>query len=62
MFIGVSLFTSKQVTIAAGWSEQEMRVLVSIRGKADVQSQLDGVVGNKVVYKKVAIASYASTG
>ena len=36
--------------MAAGWSTQEMRVLVSISGEADVQIQLDGVVRNKDVY------------
>ena len=39
--------------MAAGWSAQETRVLVSIWGEADVQSQLDGVVRNKVVYEKI---------
>ena len=40
--------------MAAGWSAQETRVLVSIWGEADVQSQLDGVVRNKVVYEKIS--------
>ena len=39
--------------MAAGWNAQETRVLVSIWGEADVQSQLDGVVRNKVVYEKI---------
>ena len=39
--------------MAAGGSAQETRVLVSIWGEADVQSQLDGVVRNKVVYEKI---------
>ena len=39
--------------MAAGWSVQETRVLVSIWEEADVQSQLDGVVRNKVVYEKI---------
>ena len=39
--------------MVAGWSAQETRVLVSIWGEADVQSQLDGVVRNKVLYEKI---------
>ena len=40
--------------MAAGWSAQETRVLVSIWGEAEVQSQLDGVVRNKVVYETMS--------
>ena len=40
--------------MAAGWSMQETRVLVGIWGGANVQSQLDDVVGNKFVYEKIS--------
>ena len=40
--------------MAAGWSTQETKTLVSIWGEADVQSQLDGVIRNKVIYEKIS--------
>ena len=40
--------------MAAGWSTQETKMLVSIWGEADVQSQLDGVIRNKVIYEKIS--------
>ena len=45
---------AKVYTMAAGWSTQETKMLVSIWGEADVQSQLDGVIRNKVIYEKIS--------
>ena len=42
--------------MAAGWSSDETKALLGIWGAADVQSQLDGIVRNKVIYQKVATA------
>ena len=41
--------------MAAGWSTEETRALVSTWGEANVQSQLDGVVRNKLVNQKIAM-------
>ena len=43
------------IAMAAGWSNEETKTLVSIWGEANVQNQLDGVVRNKVVYEKIAV-------
>ena len=40
--------------MAAGWSAQETKMLVSIWGEADVQSQLDGVIRNCVSSTRAA--------
>ena len=47
-------------TMAAGWSAQETKMLVSIWGEADVQSQLDGVIRSCVSSTRAA-SFYAST-
>ena len=40
--------------MAAGWSTQDTKMLVSHWGEADVQSQLDGLIRNKVIYEKIS--------
>ena len=40
--------------MAAGWSAEATRALLSVWGEQNIQSQLDGVVRNKVIYEKVA--------
>ena len=40
--------------MAAGWSTEATRGLLSVWGEQNIQSQLDGVVRNKIVYEKVA--------
>jgi len=40
--------------MAAGWSAEATRALLSVWGEQNSQSQLDGVVRNKVIYEKVA--------
>ena len=42
--------------MATGWSVDETRALLGIWGATDVQSQLDGVARNRVVYQKIASA------
>ena len=41
---------------AAGWDFAETKALLGILGDADVQNQLDGIVGNIAIYQKVATA------
>ena len=38
----------------AGWSNDETKALLGIRGASEVQSQLNGVVRNRTIYEKVA--------
>ena len=38
----------------AGWSCKATKALLSVWGEQDIQSQLDGVTRNKVVYEKAA--------
>lgn len=40
--------------MAAGWSSEETRALVSVWGQANVQSQLDGVARNRTVFEQIA--------
>ncbi len=42
--------------MAAGWSVDETRALLGIWVATDIQSQLDGVARNRVVYQKIATA------
>lgn len=42
--------------MATGWSSEETKVLIGIWGEEEIQTALDGVVRNKVVYQKVATA------
>ena len=36
------------------WSDEEVRALIAIWGKANVQEELDGAVRNKVVYQDIS--------
>ena len=38
----------------AGWSVDETRALISVWGQANVQSQLDGVMRNRVIFERIA--------
>ena len=38
----------------SGWSAEETRSLISLWGEANVQSQLDGVSRNRVIYERIA--------
>lgn len=40
--------------MAAGWTDQETKALISAWGEANVQEQLDNVKCNKDIYKKLA--------
>lgn len=40
--------------MATAWSTESTTALLSIWGKRDIQSQLDGVVRNRVIYEKIA--------
>ena len=40
----------------ADWSVQETRYLLGIWGAAGVQSKLDGVVRNKIIYEQIVEA------
>ena len=40
--------------MAAGWSNEETRALVSVWGQANVQSELDSVARNRVVFQRIA--------
>ena len=40
--------------MAGGWTAEETKALLEIWGDSTVQSQLDGVVGNKTIYLKMA--------
>ena len=42
--------------MAAGWSKEQTKALVGIWGEENIQSALDGVVRNKTIYQKVAVA------
>ncbi len=39
--------------MASGWSVDETRALLGIWGDADIQSMLDGVARNHLVYQKI---------
>ena len=39
--------------MAAGWSAEATKALLSVWGERNIQSQLDGVVRNKLIYGKV---------
>ena len=49
----VSIYNYKMAT---GWSTEETKALLGVWGATDVQSQLDGVTRNRIVYKKIASA------
>ena len=38
----------------AGWNVDETRELISVLGQANVQSQLDGVMRNHVIFERIA--------
>ena len=40
--------------MAAGWTAAETQALIGVRGAADVQRQLDGVVRNRTIYEQIA--------
>lgn len=40
--------------MAAGWTTEETRALVSIWGQENVQSELDGVQRNRTIYERIA--------
>ena len=40
--------------MAAGWTGDETRALLGVWGEADVQSQLDGVSRNRIIYERIA--------
>ena len=40
--------------MASGWTSDETRALLGVWGEADVQSQLDGVSRNHVIFEKIA--------
>ena len=39
--------------MAGGWTAKMMRAIVSVWGQAKVQSELDQVVQNRTIYKKI---------
>ena len=50
-------YTCKQTTMAERgnlWSPDEIRTLIGIWGKEDIQAQLDGMYRNNDVYKNIA--------
>ena len=40
--------------MAAGWTAEETRALVSVWSQTNVQNQLDGVTRNRIVFEKIA--------
>ena len=40
--------------MAAGWSTDATKALLSVWGEQNIQNQLDGVVRNRVIYEKVS--------
>lgn len=42
--------------MASGWSKAETQSLIGIWGEEKIQRTLDGVVRNKTIYQKVAVA------
>lgn len=42
--------------MASGWSKAETQSLIGIWGEEKIQRALDGVVRNKTIYQKVAVA------
>ena len=40
--------------MAAGWSVEETRALVSVWGHANVQSELDSVIRNRVIFERIS--------
>ena len=45
-----------KMAASVGWSVEETRALLGVWGDANVQSQLDGVVSNKIIYEKIVAA------
>ena len=43
------VYTCFNTAMAAGWSNEETKALLGIWGAADVQSQLDRIVRNKMI-------------
>ena len=42
--------------MAAGWTAEETRALISVWSQTNVQNQLDGVTRNRIVFEKIAIS------
>ena len=42
--------------MAAGWTSNETKAFIGIWGEEEIQNALDGVVRNKTIYQKVAVA------
>ena len=40
--------------MAAGWTAEETRALVSVWSQTNVKNQLDGVTRNRIVFEKIA--------
>ena len=40
--------------MAAGWSGEETRALVSVWGQENTQSELDGVTRNRTIFERIA--------
>ena len=47
-------WTRVDAVMASGWSADETRALVSVWGEASVQSELDTVARNRVVFERIA--------
>lgn len=45
--------TSMQQTMAAGWTTEATRALLSIWREQNIQDQLDGIVRDKFIYEKI---------
>ena len=50
MYLHFEVFGSM---VVAGWSNEAMKVLLTVWGVQNIQNQLDGDVHNKVVYVRV---------
>ena len=40
--------------MAAGWSTEETKALIGVWGDGNIQTQLDGVARNRIIYQKIA--------
>lgn len=47
-------WTATLSAMSSGWTHEQTRALVSVWSQANVQSELDGVTRNRVVFERIA--------
>lgn len=50
----VEVLVDSSLVMAASWTTEEIRALVSVWGQESIQSELEGVQRNRTIYQRIA--------